>query len=186
MKNTLYKIYYGKELVYFGRTHQDLQDRIRAHMFNSQEKASRIKKLDISLVSKIEKTECQTEADMYLYEIYYINKYKPRFNTDDKSPEILTVSLPELKFEEWTSPLWESWKDKIKESEKKKESDFTFKKRTTAKKEQIDAMLEQGEISKGEYDELLEGINNALLKKKYENREISLVEYLEQSGKTRL
>ena len=77
----LYKIYYGEELVYLGRTTQLLQDRIRNHLF----KRPMLKKIDINKVSKIEYAEFKTRADLYLYEIYYINLYKPIFNKDDKA-----------------------------------------------------------------------------------------------------
>lgn len=75
------------------------------------------KKVDINLVNKIEIAECRTEADMYLYEIYYINLLKPSLNCDDKAHDILTISLPELEFVEYKPKLIEKWKKQIEEDE---------------------------------------------------------------------
>lgn len=88
---TLYQIYYGDDLVYIGRTMQPLQDRIRNHVFGRPMH----RKIDMFLVSRIEFATFKTQADMYLYEIYLINKYKPPLNCDDKATDDLTVSLPE-------------------------------------------------------------------------------------------
>ena len=43
------------------------------------------KLIDIFSVTHIETATCQTEADMFLYEIYYINRFKPALNRDDKA-----------------------------------------------------------------------------------------------------
>ena len=59
----LYRIYYGENIVYIGRTKQPLQDRIRGHMFKKPMQRS----ISIDNVSKIEYAEFQTEADMNLY-----------------------------------------------------------------------------------------------------------------------
>lgn len=39
-------------------------------------------------------------SDMYLYEIYYINKYQPKYNTKDKG-EDLTIELPDVNWEDF-------------------------------------------------------------------------------------
>ena len=54
----------------------------------------------ISNVSKIEYAEFLSEADMNLYEIYYINLLKPPLNCDDKAKDELTVSLPDVDWNE--------------------------------------------------------------------------------------
>lgn len=105
----LYRIYYdgpkGNALVYVGRTKQPLQDRIRGHLFARPMHRS----IDIKLVTKIEYAELKTEADMNLYEIYYILKDRPPLNVDDKARDNLTVSLPDLEWMEFKTPLWEKW-----------------------------------------------------------------------------
>ena len=61
----LYRIYYGNQIVYVGRTKQLLQSRIHGHMFCKP--MHRV--IDIHNVSKIEYTSLPSEADMNLYEI---------------------------------------------------------------------------------------------------------------------
>ena len=105
----LYKIYYGSDLVYLGRTKQALQNRLRGHFF----KKPMHRVLDINLVTRIEYAEFKTVADMYLYEIYYINRLKPCFNIDDLAADEVTVTLPEVDFIEYECPLFDRWKDEI-------------------------------------------------------------------------
>jgi len=113
-KFTLYKIYYCDNLVYLGRTKQPIATRLRGHFF----KKPMHKVIDIAQVSRIEICNCKTQADMFLYEIYYINKLKPLLNCDDKSKDELTVYLPELGFEEYTPPKMTIWKEQILEIDK--------------------------------------------------------------------
>lgn len=105
----LYRIWYGNNLVYLGRTKQPLQSRIHGHMFA----AAMHRAIDIHNVTKIEYVMLQTEADMNLYEIYFINLWKPSLNVDDKARDNLTISLPELKWKPFIPTNWESWKKKI-------------------------------------------------------------------------
>jgi hypothetical protein len=102
----LYKIWYGDCLAYLGRTKQPLQARIRGHMFAKPMHRA----INIHNVTKIEYTKLQTEADMNLYEIYFINLYKPPLNIDDKAQDNLTIQLPELKWEDFIPSKWEDWK----------------------------------------------------------------------------
>lgn len=53
-----------------------------------------------SQVEKIEVFCCGNEADMYLYETYFINKYKPQYNGSNKGQGELSFELPEVKWEE--------------------------------------------------------------------------------------
>lgn len=115
--NYLYKIYFDNGLlVYLGRTRQKLQDRLRGHFFAKPMHRF----LDARHVTKIEYAECKTISDMYLYEIYYINKLKPGSNTDDKASDDLTVTLPELEFKEFECHLMDKWRDQIIEEERRK------------------------------------------------------------------
>jgi len=114
-KYILYKIYYaspsGEFIAYLGRTKQPINTRLAGHFFQRPMH----KKIDVLQVSHIEVAECMTEADMFLYEIYYINKYKPALNKDDKSREELTIELPGLDFETLhNKKLMEKWKEKIR------------------------------------------------------------------------
>lgn len=108
---TIYKIYYGSMLVYVGRTKLKLQTRLHGHFFNK----AMHKYIDIFKVTKVEYAETKTVADMYLYEIYYINKYKPPINRDDKADDELTIELPELVFKPYEIKLIDKWKKQRQE-----------------------------------------------------------------------
>lgn len=109
----LYRIYYGNTLVYVGRTKQTLQSRIRGHLFQKPMHRT----IFINHVTRIEYAEFPTEANMNLYEIYFINLWKPPLNVDDKCRDELTVELPEVEWKEFTTPLWEKWKEEIERQE---------------------------------------------------------------------
>lgn len=113
----LYRIYYGDDIVYLGRTMQPLQDRIRGHLF----KKPMHRAIYIDQVSKIEYAEFQTQADMYLYEIYFINLWKPPLNRDDKAHDELTVQLPDIEWKLFETKLWEKWKSEIAEQDREEE-----------------------------------------------------------------
>lgn len=102
----LYRIWYGNRIAYLGRTKQPLQARIRGHMFAKPMHRA----INIHNVTKIEYTEFQTEADMNLYEIYFINLWKPPLNVDDKASDDLSISLPEKEWTAFVPSKWEEWK----------------------------------------------------------------------------
>ena len=107
----LYRIFYGEEIVYLGRTMQPLQDRIRGHLYKKPMQRA----IDIRYVTKIEYAEFQTQADMFLYEIYFINLWKPVLNRDDKAHDQLTISLPPVEWTPFVTPLWEKWTRQIEQ-----------------------------------------------------------------------
>ena len=72
----IYRIWYGDCLVYVGRTKQPLQSRIRGHLFSKPMHRT----VNIEQVTKIEYAELGSEADMNLYEIYYILQLHPPLN----------------------------------------------------------------------------------------------------------
>ena len=72
--------------------------------------------IDINNVTKIEYTMLSTEADMNLYEIYYINLYKPPLNVNDKAKDNLTIALPELKWKEFVPSNWDKWKEQLSDN----------------------------------------------------------------------
>jgi len=154
MTYLLYKIYYGDWVAYLGRTKQPLQTRLRGHFFNKPMH----KKIDIEDATRIEYAECKTIADMYLYEIYYINLLTPPINCDDKASDGLTVSLPELDWKPYDCPLMDKWKAELAGREiqhrvaRQKEID-NFNLRRELRKRHAD-----GELSDDEYEERLEAI----------------------------
>lgn len=179
---TLYKIYYGDELVYVGRTKQPLQDRIRGHVF----KQKLLRAIDIDSVSKIEYTTCATEADMFFYEIYYINLYHPKLNKDDKAHDELTVRLPSQEFKTFVTPLWDKWKKAIHE----KDRDALIREtKLEAHREKFRqdkrALLKEftdKKISDDEYWDKLKLLEEEDARVLYELKEIDFFEYKERMG----
>ena len=100
MKNKVflvYRIYDNNGVFYVGRTSQTLKARMRQHMAVSNV-AGDIPHINPNSVKKIEYAICASEADMCLYEVYYINLFHPSLNVDAKAEDCLTVTLPELKW----------------------------------------------------------------------------------------
>lgn len=73
-----------------------------------------LREIDIAKVTKIEYAKFMSWVDMFLYEIYYINLWKPAFNKDDKATDSLTITLPELEWQVFETHLWEKWKAELK------------------------------------------------------------------------
>lgn len=148
----LYKIYYGDSLVYIGRTKQSLQTRIRGHLF----KKPMHRTIFIDQISKIEYAEFESEADMYVYEIYFINLYKPILNYDDKAKDKLHITLPDVEWKSFHTHLWDKWKKEIQEQDNQYEM----------RKQEKSAFLElqreyrrkkiNGEITEDEYWDFIE------------------------------
>lgn len=105
----VYRVWYGDTLVYVGRTKQPLQDRMRGHLFQKPMHRT----IAIEQVTKIEYAEFQTEADMNLYEIYFILKWHPPLNVDDKTRDFPTVDLPPVEWREFNTKLWDKWVDEL-------------------------------------------------------------------------
>lgn len=148
----LYRIYYGNTLIYLGRTKQPIQNRIRGHLFKKPMHRS----MDIELVTKIEYATFHTEADMNLYEIYFINLWKPPLNIDDKCYDNLTVSLPDVEWNLFETHLWDKWKAEIK----KKENAYCMRKNEKAAQFELKRVMRKkwhkGEISEEEYYNFIE------------------------------
>ena len=120
MAHTVYKVYYGDVVVYVGRTNQPLQARIYGHLFRRP--MHRV--LDINQISRVEYAEFDTEADMNLYEIYYILTLHPLLNVDDKTRDYPTVKLPEVEFRLATFSRWERWKEMVNTGKTEPEAIF--------------------------------------------------------------
>ena len=113
----VYRVWYGDTLVYVGRTKQPLQDRIRGHLFQRPMHRT----IDIAQVTKIEYAEFKTEADMNLYEIYFILKEHPPLNVDDKAKDFPTVELPPVEWKEFSTMLWDKWTDELERKASERE-----------------------------------------------------------------
>ncbi len=113
----VYRVWYGNTLVYVGRTKQPLQDRIRGHLFQRPMHRT----IDIAQVTKIEYAEFKTEADMNLYEIYFILKEHPPLNVDDKAKDFPTVELPPVEWKEFSTRLWDKWTDELERKASERE-----------------------------------------------------------------
>lgn len=113
----VYRVWYGDTLVYVGRTKQPLQDRIRGHLFQRPMHRT----IDIAQVTKIEYAEFKTEADMNLYEIYFILKEHPPLNVDDKAKDFPTVELPPVEWKEFSTRLWDKWTDELERKASERE-----------------------------------------------------------------
>ena len=111
---TIYKIFSETGLIYIGRTKLPLQTRLHGHFF----KKPMHREIDIECVTKIEYANLKTEADMFLYEIYYINKFKPPLNRDDKARDLLTIELPDVEFLEYNCPLMTKWKKQLSQNDR--------------------------------------------------------------------
>ena len=107
----LYRIFYDGNLVYVGRTTQELKDRLRLHFFSKP----MVRKLNILSTSHIDYTVLPSEANMFLYEIYYINLWHPCMNVDDNARDCFTadIILPELTFYAFDDPILKKWKEKF-------------------------------------------------------------------------
>ena len=151
---TLYRSFYGEHIVYLGRTMQPLQNRIRGHLF----KKPMHREICIDQVSKIEYATFQTQADMYLYEIYFINLWRPALNKDDKAIDHLTVSLPEVEWKLFQTHLWENWKEEIREKDIADQNQRKAKSEAFERKLEMRHKLRNGEITEAEYDAFLDEI----------------------------
>lgn len=142
----LYRIYYGDTLVYVGRTKQPLQSRIRGHLFAKPMHRT----IAIEQVTKIEYARFKTEADMNLYEIYFILKDKPPLNVDDKTRDALTIELPPVEWRLFTTPLWDKWMAEIQSRETEYDKMKRRYREIPEAKSLLRSMYEMGEIDQTE------------------------------------
>lgn len=154
----LYRVFYGEHIVYIGRTKQPLQNRIRGHLFSKPMHRT----IDINQVTKIEYAALQTEADMNLYEIYYILTEHPPLNVDDKTRDFPTVSLPSLTWSEFRTPLWEKWREAIRKQGLEFDGLIHRHRILFEELRVIRSALNTGQIGEDEYWERRDQINNEL------------------------
>ena len=82
--------------------------------------------VDIFRVSRVEYVKLPTEADMFLYEVYFINKWHPPLNQDDRAHDDLTVDLPETEWKTFELPLMEKWKTKMTPTEQERQRQHLY------------------------------------------------------------
>lgn len=123
----------NNQVIYVGKTIQNLRDRFRGH-YHLPEKC-------YEQTVKIEYATLDTEADLGIYEIYYINQLKPVYNTDFLWDGELSIVLPDL---EWI--LYESTKDgvaSLKHGTRKYKEEKERKKNPSYTKEEMRLFLSQ-------------------------------------------
>ena len=81
-------------VVYVGYTGQTMPQRMSQHFGDK----GHLPKECYYSVAKIEYIKWKTKCDAQVMEVYYINKYKPRFNKLNKKNDALTIVLDE---KEW-------------------------------------------------------------------------------------
>lgn len=79
--------------IYIGYTGQKMSERMHQHFTKGH-----LPKECYQSVAKIEYIKWKTKSDAQVMEVYFINKYKPRFNKQDKRSDTLTIQLDE---KEW-------------------------------------------------------------------------------------
>lgn len=146
-KHTLYRIYYGDNIVYVGRTNQPLSTRIRGHLLAKPMH----RKLSIDLITRIEYAEFESEADMNLYEIYYILLLHPTLNVDDKTRDFPTVCLPDIEFKKAEFPLWGKWRKEILESGNEYQRLRARRNEIVEEQRILRSMWHTGELTEDEY-----------------------------------
>lgn len=88
----IYLYYCNKNLLYIGKTVNSKQ-RFKAHKSSSHW---------FKEATHIHIGKCATRADMNIYEIYYINKLKPKYNISSVTNSTPSFMLPELNFKVYT------------------------------------------------------------------------------------
>ena len=80
----------NNNVIYVGYTAQRLNDRMNQHFTKGH-----LSPQCYDSVARIEYIEWKTKSDAQVMEVYYINRYKPRFNKQDKQNDTLTIRLEE-------------------------------------------------------------------------------------------
>lgn len=84
------------EVIYVGKA-KDLTARLKSH--------NHLPTSCYDEISKIEYSELEKESEQVIYEIYYINLLKPRYNVDSKSEDDMTIRLPDLTWHTYENDL---------------------------------------------------------------------------------
>ena len=95
---------------------------------------------------------------MFIYEIYYINIYKPPLNVDDKAKDNFTFgSLPEVEWVEWDyEDTLKNWSKQIGTHDEQ----IMFRKKEKKARQEYSKLMknrfQNGEISEEEYTNFVE------------------------------
>lgn len=100
----LYRIWYGNLISYVGQTIQTLEQRTRQHFLYDCD-------LDLKATTKIEYAILNSQADLNVYEIYYMNKYKSFENRNGYAEDKLSIELPDLKWELFDEKVFQKIKN---------------------------------------------------------------------------
>ena len=80
-------------IIYVGFTGQTMAERMNQHFTKGHLPAECYKS-----VASIEYIKWKTKSDAQVMEVYFINKYKPKFNKLNKKSDALTINLGEEKW----------------------------------------------------------------------------------------
>lgn len=80
----------NNNVIYVGYTAQRLNDRMNQHFTKGH-----LSPQCYDSVARIEYIEWKTKSDAQVMEVYYINKYKGKYNRQDKQNDTLTIRLEE-------------------------------------------------------------------------------------------
>lgn len=111
----IYRIWYGDEIVCISKTSQPLSDRMRGHFFGRKYYVP----IDINQVTRIDYSKYSSVSDMNLYELYWILTFKPRLNRCSIPTDLLTLSLPNVRWYPYRPRLLEKWKEDINQKNRK-------------------------------------------------------------------
>jgi len=116
MSNIVYRIWYPRKvtagdeypyyIAYIGRTRQNLTARLRGHVFGKPMH----KPVEIDTCTKIDYTQHETVADMYVHEVILINHFKPPLKAEDKADDEITV-IPWAPYEWRNGTLIYQWQE---------------------------------------------------------------------------
>lgn len=87
----IYKIYSNDDLIYIGKTN-NIYSRIKNHLSQQPWKKE---------ITRLEIADCKTKIDMDIYEKYYINKLKTKYNLSIVYDDSPTFKIGELVFKKF-------------------------------------------------------------------------------------
>ena len=153
-----------KNIIYVGKSKQDLEQRFRGHLH--------LPDACYDLTYKIEYIECATESDMSIKEIYYINKYRHDgdfFNVLDTTDVPVSVEFKD-KWKQYKGPLGTHFHHSINylkgysaQKEVRYNKDGSVDRRKTNKKAGISSFVEAFSVDEVDLivNHLINELNNA-------------------------
>jgi hypothetical protein len=115
MGNYIYELLNkNNEIIYIGKT-KNINKRLKGHIQD---------KKWFDEIDKILYTDCISKTDMDIYEIYYINKYNPCYNTQSAYGCMFSQKLKELEFVEFEPNF--NYKEKVETMTIKMSNGLTY------------------------------------------------------------